>query len=551
MTNDYLLKSWSAHDRARYLSELSKTVYDVLIIGGGITGAGVLRACGLAGIRAALIEKEDFAFGTSSKSTRLAHGGARYILNGEFGLVWEETHERDWVRGAIPNLAPPVPIIRANYSSIEGGIMRAYFTVYDALSGFGNYKNTHHLSRAEVLRREPNVKLPKLHSGELMYECIINDARLTLEIVKEGVRLGGTALNYLKAKKIVYREGRAAGVEAEDRLTGGTVRISAKNVVNASGPWTDELLPAGSARLIRPSKGVHLVVKRQSIGNQAGLYVKSPVDDRGVFVLAHGDYTYVGTTDTEYSGDLDECYAESKEYEYFKDIVDHAFPDAQFAPGDLVGSYAGNRPLVKEEGVSETKTSRREFVSEPAPGLFVLTGGKLTIFRTMADKLLAYMTAHGAPGVQPGKKGLSRTPFSIGISRERWDSEAPATALDAATTEHIFRNYGRGGFSILDSVARDPSLGQRITPDQPYIGAELEYCIEHEMITRVKDFLLRRTNLSLHQRDDHRTLGDVVARRMAKRLGWDAGRIKKETDDYVDIAHKNRFFLKTDGKKAR
>ncbi len=543
MTNEYLPHSWSARDRDRYLKELSETVYDVLIIGGGITGAGVLRACGLSGIKAALVEKEDFAFGTSSKSTRLAHGGARYIVNGEFGLVWEETHERDWLRGALPNLVPPVPIIRANYSSLEAGIMRGYFTIYDALSGFGDYKNTRHLSRKEVLRREPNIKFPKLHSGELMYECIINDGRLTLEVVKEGVHLGGTAVNYLKAQKVVYRDGRAAGIEAVDRLTGGKLKISARNVVNASGPWTDELLPEGKPSLIRPSKGVHLVVRRESIGNTGGLYVKSPADNRGVFVLAHGDYTYVGTTDTEYKGDLDECYAESAEYEYFKGIVDQAFPDARFGPGDLVGSYAGNRPLVKEEGVSETKTSRREFVEEAAPGFFILTGGKLTIFRTMADKLVGFMADRGAPGVSKAKKGLSKTRFSIGITRDRWDAEAPKTGLDEAAVADIFRNYGRGGFSILAAVAKDASAGERIVADQPYIWAELDYCIAHEMITRARDFLLRRTNLSLHQRDEHKKLGEVVARHMAKQLGWNEARIKKEADEYTEIAHKNRFFL--------
>jgi glycerol-3-phosphate dehydrogenase len=544
MSNEYRPKTWSARERARYLKELSGTTYDVLIIGGGITGAGVLRACGLSGVGAALIEKEDFAFGTSSKSTRLAHGGARYIANGEFGLVWEETHERDWLRGALPNLAQPVPVIRSNYSSIESAVMRTYFTVYDVLSAFGNYKNTRHLSRSEVLKREPNIKFPKLHSGELMYECIINDARLTLEIVKEGVGLGGTALNYVKAERIVYRDGRAAGVDAVDRLTGTSFFVGARNVVNASGAWTDDLLPNGRPTLIRPSKGVHLIVKRESIGNQAGLYVKSPVDGRGVFVLAHGDYTYVGTTDTEYSGDLDECYAESKEYDYFKEIVDHAFPDADFDTDHLVGSYAGNRPLVKEEGVSETKTSRKEFIDEPAPGLFVLTGGKLTIFRTMADKLLAFMGKQAAPGIAPVKKGLSKTPFSIGITRDRWEAAAPPTALDKSTVDDIYRNYGRGGVAILESVAKDPSLGERIIPDQPYIRAELDYCVDHEMITRARDFLLRRTNLSLHQRDDHRRLGELVARPMAKQLGWDEARIRREVDDYVDIAHKNRFFLK-------
>ncbi|MBN2223998.1 MAG: glycerol-3-phosphate dehydrogenase/oxidase [Deltaproteobacteria bacterium] len=545
MTNEYLPKNWSARERARYLKELSETTYDVLIIGGGITGAGVLRACGLSGIRAALVEKEDFAFGTSSKSTRLAHGGARYIANGEFGLVWEETHERDWLRGAFPNLARPIPIVWSDYSPIESAVMRGYFAVYDGLSGFGNYKNTHHLSRSEVLKREPDIAFPKLHSGELLYECIINDARLTIEIVKEGVRLGGTALNYVKALKVIYKDGKAAGIEAIDRLTGDTLVIAARNVVNASGPWTDDLLPDGRPPLMRPSKGVHLVVRRESIGNRGGLYVKSPVDGRGVFVLPHGDYTYVGTTDTEYSGDLDECYAETKEYDYFKGIVDNAFPDADFDPEDLVGSYAGSRPLVKKEGVSETKTSRREFVEEAAPGFFVLTGGKLTIFRTMADKLLGFMGKRGAAGVTGGSKADSRVPFAVGMPKDQWDKIRPSTDLDEKTVISLWENYGRGGIAILESVKKDASLGQRIAAEQHYILAELDYCINYEMITRARDFLLRRTNLSLHQRDDHKRLGEVISRHMAKHLGWDEKRIKRETDDYADIAHKNRFFLKT------
>ena len=546
------LMAWSAKTRPEYLKRLGQDYFDVLIVGGGITGAGILRECGLQGIKAALIEKDDFGFGTSSKSTRMAHGGVRYIINREFGLVWEETHERDWMRGAFPNLVRPVPIVFANYSLKESIVVRIVLAIYDALSGWNNYRNTRFLTIDKIRKLEPEMTFKGIHSGFLLYECITNDARLTAEVVKEGVSHGGTALNYVKASGIVMENDRAAGAQALDRETGEIFTIKARNVVNASGPWTDDLLPKEyneGSRLIRPAKGVHIVVKREAIGNRGGLSVKNPVDKRGVFVLVHGDYTYLGTTDSEYSGDLDNCYTEKEEYEYFKNITNASLPAARFEPQDLVGTYAGNRPLVHQEGLSEDKTSRREYIDEVKPGFFVLTGGKLTIFRTMALKLLNYMAARGAHSIVKPDKKLSKKRFSISLTREEWDDLVRNTfrdkgpGLDSKTVEHIYQNYGRGGIAILEMVRDDPSLAAPITYDQPNIMAELVYCLEYEMVTHVKDFLLRRTNLSLQQRENHEELGSKVAGLMAAYLGWGELRIEAEVNEYVDLAHKNKFFL--------
>jgi glycerol-3-phosphate dehydrogenase len=550
MNNELI--SWGAKDRAKYIKKLKETTFDVLIVGGGITGAGVLRECGLQGIKAALIEKDDFGFGTSSKSTRLAHGGVRYIINGEFGLVREETHERDWMRGAFPNLVRPVPIVFACYSLKEAIMVGIVLAIYDALSDWKNYRISRFLSIEKIRKLEPDMTFKGIHSGFLLYECITNDARLTAEVVKEGVMLGGMALNYVRAKEVFMENGRAAGVEAIDRETGETFTIKAKNVVNASGPWTDGLLPKDyneGSRLIRPAKGVHIVVKREAIGNRGGLYVKNPVDKRGVFVLAHGDYTYLGTTDTEYKGDLDNCYTQKEEYEYFKDITNACLPAARFEPGDLVGTYAGNRPLVHQEGLSEDKTSRREYIDEVKPGFFVLTGGKLTIFRTMALKLLNYMSAKDEGSITEPDRKLSKKRFSISLTKDEWDGLIRNTFgdkgpdLDARTLEHIYQNYGRGGLAILEMVRNDPSLAAPIMYDQPDIMAEVDYCLEYEMITHVKDFLLRRTNLSLHQRDNHEELGLRVAERMAAYLGWSELRIEDEVAEYVSLARRNKFFL--------
>jgi len=544
------LKTWSSKDRQKYLNDLKKTTYDVLVIGGGITGAGVLRECGLKGLKAALIEKDDFAFGTSSKSTRLAHGGVRYILNLEFGLVSEETRERDWLRDAYPNMARPVPIIYANYSLIEAIIMALFFKVYDALAGFGNYRNSRHINKKNIKRLEPNLMIPGLHSGTLLYECIINDARLTLEVIKEGVILGATAVNYAKANKIISKGKGAVGVEVVDRETNETFIISAKTIVNATGPWTDLLMPKGTKPLIRPAKGIHIAVKRESIGNVSGLYVKSTVDKRGVFLLAHGEFTHIGTTDTDYRGDLNECYTNNLEYEYFKGIINHCFPDAKFAPEDLLGSYAGSRPLVIEPGVSADKTSRREYISEVMPGFFVIAGGKLTIFRAMAEKLLTFAEKKKAVTVQKSKSLCSKTPFTLGITRKEWDimiggnPTIRGLKLDEKTTEHVYQNYGRGGIILLESIKKDPSLKQKIADGQPNIWAELDYALDYEQVTHVKDFLLRRTDLSLHQRGNHDELGRKIAARMAQRLGWDKNRAEREVSDYVTLAFKNKFFLK-------
>jgi glycerol-3-phosphate dehydrogenase len=537
---------WSAKDRDSYIKELSETEYEVLIVGGGITGGGVLRALALRGIKAALIEKEDFAFGTSSKSTRLAHGGVRYIRQGAFGLVKEETHERDWMRDAFPNMVRPVPIVMANYSKIESIIMGLYLRFYDLLSGWGNYKNHQHLSKKDIRKMEPNIKIPGLHSGSLLYECIINDARLTCEIVKDGVLSGGIAVNYVEAKEIITSVGKCSGVEAVDVISGNSFTINAKNVVNATGPWTDALMPKEKNPMIRPAKGVHIVVKRESIGNVGGLYTKSPADGRSCFVLAHGDYTYIGTTDTDYTGDLDECYTDRSEYEYFKGIINHCFPESEFEEKDLIGSYAGTRPLVKEEGVNEDKTSREEHIEEVSPGFFTITGGKLTIFRTMAEKLLKHMSDKGAITLEKTKGDISRVCIKMAMRKDKWDENVKdsGVSLDEKTMTHLFENYGRGGFEIVDSVKRVPSLGDTIFPGHPNIKAELEYCLKYEMVTRVKDFLLRRTNLSLHQRDQHESLGRTVAVEIAKYLGWSKKQIDDEVTEYVRIAKLNRFFLK-------
>jgi glycerol-3-phosphate dehydrogenase len=537
-------KDWSAADRAKYLDTLANTDFDILIVGGGITGAGLLRASAARGLSVALIDKEDFAFGTSSKSTRLAHGGFRYIVQGDFGLVWESCHERDWLRWAFPNLVVPVAIIGATRTKKYTRLSRPVLGLYDLLSAYKNYKNHRALSRDEMRRTEPRINLSGIDAGFLVHECLLNDARLTVEIVKEGCLFGGTAVNYVAATKIVTTGGRAAGCEALDRETGRTFKISAKNVVVTAGPWCDDLLPKERRPVIRPTKGVHLILRREDIGNEGGLHIANPADNRGVFVLVHGDFTYVGTTDTDYTGDLNHCYTDWNDFDYFKGFINYCFPDAHFSPESLVGSYAGTRPLVRMPGVSETATSRKDLVDEISPGFFILTGGKLTIFRAMAEKAIAFMAKRGAISVDKKSEAVSRAPFVVGIGPIEWEKAAPRRVVDKKTAAHLYKNYGRGGIDIIEGIKRNGSLGEAVVKGQPNVWGELDHCLQHEMITRTKDFLLRRTNLSLHQRDGHEALGKAVAQRMGKFLGWDKKRIDAEVADYVDLAHKNRFFLR-------
>jgi glycerol-3-phosphate dehydrogenase len=537
------MKMWSAADRTGRLETLAGTDFDILVVGGGITGAGILRAAAVRGLKAALIDKEDFAFGTSSKSTRLAHGGFRYILYGDFGLVWEACHERDWLRWAFPNLVAPVDIIGANKSRKHTRFAGPILSVYDMLSAYKNYRNHRPISRDEVKKREPNVNISGIDSGNLVCECLLNDARLTLEVIKEGCIFGGTAVNYVAARKVVTKDGRASGCEVVDRETGRSFTIKTKNVVNATGVWCEDLLPPEKCPVVRPTKGVHLILRREDIGNQGGLSIPNPTDGRGVFVLTHGDFTYVGTTDTDYKGDLDQCYTDWDDFDYFKEFINYCFPNAHFTPESLVGSYAGTRPLVRKPGVSETATSRKDLVDEISPGFFIVTGGKLTIFRAMAEKTMAFMAKRKAITIDKKSEILSRAPFVNGMERIQWDHLVPKTKLDEKTQTHLFRNYGGGGIGILERTKSDASWGEAITKGQPNVWGELAYCLKYEMVTHAKDFLLRRTNLSLHQRDGHEALGRAVAERMGKDLGWDKKRIDKEVADYVQIAHKNRFFL--------
>ncbi|MBN1534500.1 MAG: glycerol-3-phosphate dehydrogenase/oxidase [Spirochaetes bacterium] len=542
---------WSTGSRADYLQQLEERVFDVLIVGGGITGAGIFRDCGLQGISAALIEKDDFAFGTSSKSTKLAHGGLRYILNGEFGLVREETHERDWLRRSFPNLVRPVPIIFPNYNRIRTFLAPFVFLLYEALAGWRNYRFFRPLSRRKIFALEPRLSCGDIESGIMFYECVVDDQRLTIEVMKEGVWSGGTALNYVMAMRVVEENGRVAGVEVRDRETGREFMIKARNVVSAVGSWTDQLLPKGyhpSGTLIRPSKGVHVVFKKEDVGNEYGIYATSRTDKRGVFIVSHGEYTYVGTTDTEYNEDLDHCRTDENEYSYLKEITKSHFPSARFEKEDVLGSYAGTRPLVKQEGVSEHKTSRKAFIDMVYPGFFIIAGGKLTTFRAMSQQLLRFMKKHGADSIGSVRGSLSRRKFNVGMKRKDWDEQIkrknPADVLpDRRTLDHLYENYGSGAFNILERLVEKPELSRRITEEQPHMLAELDYAIDFELVTHVKDFLMRRTNLSLHSRDAHAELGGTIAEYMAKRLGWNKKRMNDEVDEYCRIAMENSFFL--------
>jgi glycerol-3-phosphate dehydrogenase len=552
--------SWSAKDRDRALDQAEAGEFDLIIIGGGITGAGVAREAALRRIPFLLVDKEDFAFGTSSRSSKLVHGGFRYLAQGEFRLVRESTTERNWLRQALPNLVRPLGF---HFCAYDGGKdtparVRASIVLYDLLSNvLSPFKNAPHrfLTPAELAAREPAVSLQGLLMAGLYFDTLVDDGRLVLETLKEARDASGglsVALNYVKAARIVTGPDRAPAVLLEDRLGGRRFTARAGCVLNATGVWTDATLGLAGAqsRMIRPTKGVHLVVPNARLGNRDAFVLRSLDDGRSFFVLRRGEVSVIGTTDTDYPGDPDRPWCERQDCDYLLRTVNRVFPEARLTPDDILSTSAGIRPLVKvpaqgkalAKGGNESSVSRRHLFLDSGHGLVTIAGGKLTTFRTMAWETLARCSGLGYLRRLRGRearRNFSRRPFKHGMTWEAWQRAAGELGLDRlvpqATARHLHQQYGQQSLRILAEVARCPAAGEPLLEGHPFCAAEILHILAFENAPRLTDVMLRRTEMQMlvsHRRQPE--LAGRVAGIMASFYGWDPDRLREELERYLE-----------------
>jgi glycerol-3-phosphate dehydrogenase len=539
-------------DRAANLERLASTPFDVLVVGGGITGAGVALDAASRGLRTALIERDDYASGTSSKSSKMVHGGLRYLQQGEIGLVYQALHERQRLRHNAPHLVGILPFLLPTLTK-GGPIPRKLawalgqaMWLYDLTGGLRIGKKHEKLSKAEVLEHMPTLKEGKVAGGYLYYDAKADDARLVLTLVRSAVLdHGAAAANGVRLTGLTTgSDGRIDGAEVavDDPPEGqdASFRIAASVVVNAAGVWSDdvrELAEGTHPDSIRPAKGVHISVPWDLVQNDIAAVVPVPGDKRSVFVVPWGfsaddpaggheqfTHTYIGTTDTDYDGPVDDPQCTPEDVEYLLRAINGAI-EGTITEADIVGTWAGLRPLVKDAGSERTADlSRRHKVRQSDDGLVTITGGKLTTYREMSEDTVDEVRSLLPAAALAGTKRSSQTKKLKVHGAAGWEqvvAQASAGPVPDGQLERLVRRYGTDTPDVVALVGQDGTLGEPLVAGQPYLRAEALYAVREEMARSLDDVLSRRTRSRLFARDASADAAEAVATLIGPELGWD------------------------------
>lgn len=518
---------------------------DVLIVGGGITGAGIARDAARRGYTTALVEMNDLAYGTSSRSSKLVHGGLRYLEHYEFGMVFESVSERRILMDLAPHLVNPLAFLFPVYKGArqKRWLINAGMWLYDGLSLFRSPKIHKNLGPEEVAEREPTLKQEGLTGAPLYYDCSTDDARLTLETAIDAAHQGAIIATGAKVERFLLDErGRVCGAEVSDHLEGGESKsIRAGVVINATGPWTDAVralspVPGQAPRdVLRPTKGVHIVVDAAKLPVKHAVVCFHPEDERVLFALPWGDRAYVGTTDTDYTGAPGDVAATAQDVEYLIDAANYHFPQHQLEKSDVIATWAGLRPLVAPagDGVDESAVSREHEILVGRNGLLTIAGGKLTTYRRMsaevvdrAEQLLRLsgrkkksMPARTEHDPLPGGQGWPDDDNHMKVAAIV--EKAAGGHLDSRRARHLADTYGMRAVPLAETIAADPSLATPLVEGRVEVRAQVEWAVNEEFAATLSDIMIRRTQLFYRDEDQGLGAAEAVGQQLADLLGWD------------------------------
>lgn len=537
--------SFSSIQRSVLFDDLSSENLDVLVLGGGITGAGIALDAQMRGMETSLIEMQDFAAGTSSRSTKLVHGGLRYLKQFEVKEVSEIGKERAIVYENAPHVTTPVwmliPLIKGG--SFGKLTITAGLTIYDRLARVKRNERHHILNKKQTLEKEPLLRKDQLKGGGYYVEYRTDDARLTLEVMKKAVNQGVKAINYVKAEEFIYENGKVAGVHAVDQITGETREIRANKIINATGPWVDTLREKDHSKQgkeLHLTKGVHITIDGKRFPLQQAVYFDAP-DGRMVFAIPREGKAYIGTTDTTYTGDITHLRMNTQDRDYLLKAANSMFPEVDLKPEDIESSWAGVRPLVHEEGKDPSEISRKDETFESDSGLISIAGGKLTGYRKMAERvvdLTAKRMKNEGAGSYPKCQtehvrlsggdvgGSSEFPNFIGTKIR----EGTTIGLTSQEAEQLASRYGSDVDHLYEIIQTKGEEAKHFNLSKA-VFAMIVYGIEEEMTATPSDFFIRRSGALFFHIDWVQQWKEDVIEYMAQRLHWTDEVKTKHTKD--------------------
>ena len=536
----------SSLHRTTTLAELQNQEFDLLVIGGGATGTGIALDAASRGLKTALVEKRDFASGTSSKSTKLIHGGLRYLQQFDIALVRETGTERAIVHRIAPHIVLPEKMLMPIVKGGKYGYWMASFglKVYDILANVKGDDRRKMLSKKQSLAKEPLLGKDNLKGGVFYAEYRTDDARLTIELLKTATRHGALAANYCKVVDFTYANGKVNGTVVQNELTGNQFNIKAKKVVAAGGPWVDNLRKKDNSlkgKRLHLTKGVHIVVPHEKFPLKHTIYFDVP-DGRMIFAIPRGRTTYIGTTDTDYKADLNRVVATKADAAYIMNSVNSIFPDVNLVLEDLESNWAGLRPLIHEDGKSPSELSRKDEIFVSPRGLIAIAGGKLTGYRKMAQRIVDLVLKQFSKTekrafkkCQTRKIALTEQPLANAKAVYAYIDELQGRVEKLGLAPYygwyLATAYGKQAETIIEKMkdfAND-------TPDIALARAEVWFTVHHEMVNRADDFFVRRTGRLYFDINSIDDIQEIVFKDLQKYLGWSEDRLKKEVGDFANL----------------
>jgi len=489
------------------MTGVSGETFDLLIIGGGINGCGVARDAAMRGLSVVLLERDDFGSGTSGRSSRLIHGGIRYLEQGQLHLVHESIRERQTLLRIAPHLVKPLAFTWPIYRGARVGKVKlsAGLLVYQ-LMAVGRSRWHSSLNAAETLDREPCLRPTGLTGGAVYYDACTDDARLTVANAIAARELGAQIHNHTAVIRIVRDAGKAVGAVARSQLTGEEIELRARVIVDATGVWHNTFDDDSRGRRVRGSKGVHIAVARQRVGNRDALTLISPVDGRVMFCLPAGPQTIIGTTDTWTDESPETVHAATSDVQYLLDSANSYFPRARLTPADVASAWAGIRPLASGRAANPSAASREHSIVTDSSGIIDVTGGKLTTYRSMAAEIVDRVQEALGQNPQPAPTAETELP---GADRAK---------------------------EIARMQREDPKMSEVFVDGLPYTGAHLVYAVQHELAQTLSDLLIRRTHVAFETRDHGAGVARAAAEIVSPLLHWDDATKTRRVREFNDDA---------------